>query len=203
MGIRSALRRQLAAPRHPWDRSRPAKQPAQKAQPESGASPDRSTGERVPGGGKGRGSNQSGLTLIEVLVSIVVLSIIIVPVFDGFMRGRMLVAHRGEKRMGLRLVERKVEQLLNAGYGSGGPDANILSLNVDPGVHPTDPSIVVNTRGDDDPGNDVMGELTWTVTPIWWSSPGDTVYAKTVDVKLRWPTSAMRDSVSASFMLGG
>lgn len=147
-----------------------------------------------------RGSG--GATLIEVLISIVVLTIVLAPVVDGFVRGRSFTAHRGEKRMALRLAERKVEQLLNAGYGAGGDDGDVSSVNVTSGTHPTDSTIVVNTRGDNDPGNDVVGDMTWTVQDVNWTSPGDKVYAKIIDVTVSWPQNNPRDSVTLTFILG-
>ena len=150
----------------------------------------------------GPGTN-SGLGMVEILVSVVVLGIVIVPIFNSLVSGRIMAAHRGEKRMALRLVERKVEQLMQAGYGSGGSDANVQSVNLDLGTHPTDPSIVVNTRGDNDGTNDVLGNLTWFVVPSVWPSPGDSVYAKEVAVKLVWPQASPRDSVSVTTLIGG
>ena len=147
-------------------------------------------------------SGDSGVTMIEILVSIVVLSILIVPIFDSLVSGRTLAMHRGEERMALRLVERKAEQLLKAGYGAVGSDADVSSVCMTSGVHPTDPSIVLSTRGDDDTSNDLLGDMTWSVVPVVWSSPGDSVRAKLVEVKLRWPQSAPRDSVSVSTIVG-
>ncbi len=150
---------------------------------------------------RGPGS-AAGVSLVEILVSVVVLGMVIVPIFNSLVSGRVLAAHRGEKRMALRLVERKVEQLMAAGYGSAGSDADVQSVNLDPGAHPTDPSIVVNTWGDADVSNDVLGNLEWAVVPISWSSPGDSVYAKMVEVKLTWPSAAPRDSVAITTLVG-
>ncbi len=149
------------------------------------------------------GGASAGLGMVEILVSVVVLSIVIVPIFNSLVSGRILAAHRGEKRMALRLVERKVEQLMQAGYGSSGNDANVQSVNLDVGAHPSDPGIVVNTRGDSHAGNDVLGSLTWFVTEAVWSSPGDPVYAKEVEVKLVWPSASPRDSLTVTTLIGG
>ena len=143
--------------------------------------------------------NQSGLTFIEVLVSVVVLTIVVAPMFDAFVRGRVLVAHRAEERVALRLVERKVEQLLLAGGACADSVANITSRSMSLGTHPTDPAIVLMTKGDNDPSNDVNGDLTWNVTSVTWSDPSgswnDATY-KNVVVQLAWPQGAHRDSVS-------
>ncbi len=56
--------------------------------------------------------------MVEILVSAFILAMLVVPMFNTLVAGRMLAAHRGEKRMALGLVERKVEQLMAAGYGS-------------------------------------------------------------------------------------
>jgi prepilin-type N-terminal cleavage/methylation domain-containing protein len=148
---------------------------------------------------------QSGLTMIEVMVSVVVLAIAIAPAFDAMLRGRLLVAHRGEERMALRLVERKAEQLLATGYESTGSDANVQSTNMAAGTHPTDPTILLVTHGDADASNDLYGDLTWTVNPVLWTDPlgvyDDTNY-KQVDIKLAWPSGAHRDSVVISTICG-
>ena len=143
-----------------------------------------------------------GTTLVEILVSVVIIGITVVPIFDGFMRGRAFVTRRSEERMALRLVERKAEQLLNAGYGSAGADDDITSVNLTSGTHPTDPAIVLNTWADDCPSNDTVGSLTWAVQDVSWSSPGDQVYAKIVDVTLGWPSSAPEDSVTVTLLVG-
>ena len=171
----------------------------------------RKHGERRIGatGVRGRGRarrgprGQSGLTMVEVMVSVVVLAISIAPAFDAMLRGRLLVARRGEERIALRLVERKTEQLLDAAYGSAGSDADITSTNLTAGTHPSDPTILLITRGDSDTSNDVYGDLTWTVTPITYSDPScdDTDY-KHVVVKLAWPAGAHRDSVSIATVCG-
>jgi len=144
----------------------------------------------------------SGTTLIEILMSTVILGIIIVPMFDTLVAGRMLTARRGERRMAHHLVARKTEQLLNAGYGSSDAATDVTSIDLTAGLHPTDPSIVVNTRGDTSALNDVVGNLTWTVQPVVWTSPGDSVRAKQVEVKLVWPAQAPRDSLSITTLIG-
>ena len=126
----------------------------------------------------------------------------IVPIFDSLVASRGLTAHRGENRMALRLVERKIEQLMNAGYGSTGSDGDVTSVNLDPGTHPVDPTIVLNPRRPSDSSDDLVGELTWTVVPVVWPSPGDSVRAKIVEVKMRWPVGLPRDSVSVTTLVG-
>ncbi len=144
---------------------------------------------------------QSGMSMIEVLVSVVVLAIVVAPMFDAFVRGRVLVAHRAEERIALRLVERKLEQLLSAGGASVGSDDDVTSVNMDAGTHPISSAITLITRGDTDTSNDVLGDLTWTVTPITWVDPlgvsDDTTY-KLVEVTLAWPLGNHRDSVSVT-----
>jgi type II secretory pathway pseudopilin PulG len=144
----------------------------------------------------------AGIGIVEVLAAVVVISILLAPVFDAFVRGRMFVAHRGEERMALRLIERKAEQLLQAGYCSTGPDHDVSSINVSAGSHPSDPTIVLHTRGDLCPSNDIVGHLSWNVTETSWTSPGDDVEVKVVDVTLAWPASAPRDAVSVTLLLG-
>ncbi len=147
----------------------------------------------------GRARNQRGVTVIEIMVSVVVLAIVIAPMFDAFVRGRVMVAHRGEERVALRLVERKVEQLLAAGGAMTGSDADITSVNMAAGAHPTNSAITLITRGDLDTSNDVIGDLTWDVTSVTWSDAGgtwDDATYKHVVTKLAWPQGAHRDSIS-------
>ncbi len=161
-------------------------------------------GAGVPRSGRRRlvRGNQAGTTLIEIMFSVVVLSLIMVPVFDSLVSGRMLAAHRGEERMALKLIERKTEQLMQAGFGSVGSDADVSSTNLAAGTHPIDPSIVLNTRGDANSANDVLGLLTWDVQTLSWSSSGDSVFVKQVEVKLVWPSAAPRDSVMLTSLIG-
>lgn len=147
----------------------------------------------------GRARNQRGVTVIEIMVSVVVLAIVIAPMFDAFVRGRVMVAHRGEERCALRLVERKVEQLLAAGGAMTGSDADITSTHMAAGTHPINSTITLITRGDLDTSNDVIGDLTWDVTSVTWSDAGgswDDATYKHVVAKLAWPQGAHRDSVS-------
>lgn len=147
----------------------------------------------------GRARNQRGVTIIEIMVSVVVLAIVIAPMFDAFVRGRVMVAHRGEERVALRLVERKVEQLLAAGGAMTGSDADITSTNMTAGTHPLNSAITLITRCDLDTSNDVIGDLTWDVTSVTWSDAGgtwDDATYKHVVAKLAWPQGAHRDSVS-------
>jgi hypothetical protein len=136
--------------------------------------------------------------MVEVLVSVVVLAIVIAPTFDAMVRGRLMVMHRGEERAALRLVERKVEQLLAAGYNSAGTDTDISSTSLVDGTHPNNGAILLISRGDSDASNDVIGDLSWTVTTVTWIDPlgasNDTEY-KSIEVKLKWPLGAVRDSV--------
>lgn len=161
--------------------------------------------ENRPRRGPGAVRNQSGLTIVEVVISVIILGIVVTPVFDAFVRGRVLVAHRGEERIALRLIERKAEQLLDASYTSSGSDADITSTNLTAGTHPVNPTILLITRGDSDTSNDVYGDLTWTVTPITWTDPfsgyDDTDY-KHVAITLAWPTGAHRDSVTITTVCG-
>lgn len=164
----------------------------------------RGRGENRPRRGPRAVSNQSGLTIVEVLVSVVVLGIVVVPMFDAFVRGRVLVAHRAEERVALRLVERKVEQLLAAGGASSGTDADITSTNMTAGTHPTNSAITLITRGDTDTSNDVLGDLTWTVSSVTWTDAlgtwDDATY-KQVVVELAWPQGAHRDNVSVTTII--
>ena len=84
--------------------------------------------------------------------------------------------------------------------GESGDDTDVSSVNMTSGTHPTDPAILVNTRGDDDPSNDVTGNLRWEVTAI---SSFDGVDIKIVEATLAWPASAPRDSVTLSVIVGG
>ncbi len=148
-----------------------------------------------------RGRSERGFTLIEVMVAVVIISIMVAPVLAAFVRGRTMVAHRGEKRMAMGLVERKAEQLLVAGYSSNGPDDDISSINLELGSHPTDSTVVVNSRGDSDSTNDVLGDLVWTVDEMTWTTPDDDLETKRVTITLTWPQSDWRDNVSATILV--
>ena len=164
----------------------------------------RGRGEKRPRRGSDAVRNQKGVTIIEVLVSVVVLGIVVTPMFDAFVRGRVLVAHRAEERVALRLVERKVEQLLAAGGAASGTDADITSTNMTAGTHPTNSAITLITRGDTDTSNDVIGDLTWAVTSVTWTDAtgtwDDAMY-KQVVTKLAWPRGAHRDSVTVTTII--
>jgi hypothetical protein len=146
--------------------------------------------------------NETGATMVEILVSAFILAMLVVPMFNTLVAGRMLAAHRGEKRMALGLIERKVEQLMAAGYGSLGSDNDVSSVSMGAGTHPDDPSIVVSTRGDQDATNDVLGALTWSVSAVSWPSAGDSVRAKVLEVELKWPAGAPRDSLAVTTLIG-
>ncbi len=145
---------------------------------------------------------QRGTGLIEVLIAVVVLGIIVVPVFNSMVAGRVMTSHRGEKRMALTLVERKVEQLMRAGYGSVGSDSDVSSVCLTAGTHPSNATIIVSEGSPQDATDNVMGELTWNVTPVALPSPGDSVRFKSVRVKLRWPVASPRDSLSVTTVIG-
>jgi prepilin-type N-terminal cleavage/methylation domain-containing protein len=149
----------------------------------------------------GRRAASRGFTLIEVLVAVVIISITVAPIFAAFVRGRTLVAHRGEKRMAMGLLERKAEQLLAAGYSSNGTDDDVSSVNLEVGTHPTDSTIVVDSRGDSDPTNDVKGDLVWTVEGRSWTTPGDDLETKSVTITLSWPQTDWRDSASLTILI--
>jgi hypothetical protein len=72
------------------------------------------------------------------------------------------------------------------------------------GTHPTSSTITLVTRGDNDAANDVIGDLTWTVSTVTWTDPlgtwDDATY-KNVAVKLAWPQGAHRDSVVISTII--
>ncbi len=135
------------------------------------------------------------------MVAVVIISIMVAPVLAAFVRGRTMVAHRGEKRMAIGLVQRKAEQLLAAGYSSNGPDGDVSSVNIELGTHPTDSTIVVDSRGDSDPSNDVLGDLVWTVDEMSWTTPDDDLDTKRVTITLSWPQTEWRDSVSVTILV--
>jgi prepilin-type N-terminal cleavage/methylation domain-containing protein len=139
--------------------------------------------------------NERGISLMEVMVSVVVFSIAIVFLYQMLFSGRMQVEFEGERRVATKAAELKVEELKYAGYGSSGPDADWTSVNMDVGTHPGDPRIVLDDRGNDDDGDDLAGNIEWTVTDTSWTESGITTEAKVVYLTIVWPEDWERDEV--------
>lgn len=145
--------------------------------------------------------NESGISLMEVMVSVVVFSIAIVFLYQMLFSGRMQVEFEGERRVASKAAELKVEELKYAGYGSSdSTDADWTSLSMALGTHPADPRIVLDGRGTAGTQDDLVGLVQWTVRDTAWddSSPSGgtiTTEAKVVDLTIRWPEIWVRDEV--------
>ncbi|MFH1689690.1 MAG: type II secretion system protein [Candidatus Eisenbacteria bacterium] len=139
--------------------------------------------------------NESGISLMEVMVSVVVFSIAIVFLYQMLFSGRMQVEFEGERRVASKAAELKVEELKYAGYGSTDSGADWTSLTLDFGTHPSDPRIVLDDRGTADTQDDLVGLVSWTVRDTSWSDAGITTDAKVIDLTLQWPESWVRDEV--------
>ena len=146
--------------------------------------------------------NQRGISLMEIMVSVVVLSIAIVFLYHMLFGGRVLVEIEGERRMALKLAEHKIEELLYVGYGSSGPDDDWTSVNLDVGTHPADGTVLIDDRGTGNAGDDLMGTMSWTVRDTSYTDVGATADCKVVRVTVEWPLSSSRESVSVATLIG-
>ncbi|MBN2566139.1 MAG: prepilin-type N-terminal cleavage/methylation domain-containing protein [Candidatus Eisenbacteria bacterium] len=140
-------------------------------------------------------NNERGISLMEVMVSVVVFSIAIVFLYQMLFSGRMQVEFEGERRVATKAAELKVEELKYAGYGSTDTVNDWTSLSMDVGTHPGNPSIVLDGRGTADTQDDLMGNIQWVVRDTSWIDSGITTEAKVVDLTLEWPQNWLRDRV--------
>ncbi len=144
--------------------------------------------------------NESGFSLMEVMVSVIVFSIAIVFLYQMLFSGRMQVEFEGERRVASKAAELKIEELKYAGHNSSDAGADWTSLTMDIGTHPGDPRIVLDDRGTVDTQDDLVGLVYWTVSVATWSDTvgsGSTIdtEGKVVDLTLKWPENWIRDSV--------
>jgi len=139
--------------------------------------------------------NDSGFSLTEVLVSVVVFAIAIVFLYQMLFSGRMQVEFEGERRVAAKAAQLKVEELKYAGYGSTDAVVEWTSLTMDVGTHPGDPRIVLDDRGTPETRDDLVGLINWTVRDTSWLDSGITTEAKVVDLTLQWPENWVRDEV--------
>lgn len=156
----------------------------------------------TPGGGIKEGTkvsfrlrNESGFSLMEVMVSVIVFSIAIVFLYQMLFSGRMQVEFEGERRVASKAAELKIEELKYAGYGSTDTESGWESLSMDVGDHPSDPRMVLDDRGTADEQDDLVGFVNWTVRDTQWIDSGITTDAKVVDLTLQWPENWVRDEV--------
>ena len=139
--------------------------------------------------------HQSGVSLMEVMVSVVVFSIAIVFLYQMLFSGRMQVEFEGERRVASKVAEQKIEELKYAGYGSTDTGADWTSVTMDVGTHPTDPTIVLDDRGTAEASDDLTGVINWTVRDTSWTESGVTTEGKVVDLSIQWPEDWLRDEV--------
>ncbi len=139
--------------------------------------------------------NENGISLMEVMVSVVVFSIAIVFLYQMLFSGRMQVEFEGERRVASKVAELKIEELKYAGYGSTDSGADWTSLSMDVGTHPTDPTMVLDDRGTANAQDDLIGVINWTVRDTSWTETGVTTDAKVVDLTIEWPQDWLRDRV--------
>jgi hypothetical protein len=132
---------------------------------------------------------------MEVMVSVVVFSIAIVFVYQMLFSGRVQVEFEGERRVASKAAEQKIEELKYAGYGSTDSVTDWTSLSMDVGTHPADPTIVLDDRGTAETGDDLTGEIHWTVRDTSWTEYGVTTDGKVVDLTIQWPKDWLRDEV--------
>lgn len=146
--------------------------------------------------------NESGYSLIEILVSVIVFSIAIVFVFQLLWSGQTTVQYEGERRVALRMAELKMEELKYAGYGSTGDDSDWTSVDMAVGTHPSDPTVTLDYRSTVDTLDDLVGTLQWVVRDTSWWVSGVTTNAKVVEVRVEWPEGSPRDRVRLTTLVG-
>lgn len=140
---------------------------------------------------------------MEIMVSVVVLSIAIVFLYHMLFGGRMLVEMEGERRMALKLAEHKVEQLKQAGYESSDSDSDWTSVDMGLGDHPKhDNTLLIDDRGTARTGDDLRGTMTWSVRDTSFVDSGITADCKIVRVTVTWPLSTERESLSVVTIVG-
>jgi prepilin-type N-terminal cleavage/methylation domain-containing protein len=145
---------------------------------------------------------EGGYSLIEVTVAVIVFSIAIVFVYQMLFSGQTTVEFEGERRVALRRAELKLEELKYAGYGSEGSDVDYTSVNMEEGTHPDDPTVVLDDRGTAEPGDDLVGSMTWTVKETTYIDAGVFVDGKIVDLTIVWPLEWERDDVRLVTLMG-
>ena len=139
--------------------------------------------------------NENGISLMEVMVSVVVFSIAIVFLYQMLFSGRMQVEFEGERRVASKAAELKIEELKYAGYGSTDAVGDWTSVSMDVGTHPDDQRMVLDDRDTPDTQDDLVGLVSWTVRDTSWIDSGITTEAKVVDLTIRWPENWVRDQV--------
>jgi prepilin-type N-terminal cleavage/methylation domain-containing protein len=146
----------------------------------------------------------SGFSLLEVMVAVVIFSVAAVFLYHMLFSGRMHVEFQGERRMALKLAQYKAEELLYAGYGSTGDDTDWTSVNLTVGTHPLDdPTVVIDNRGTAAPEDDLTGAMTWDVTEVTlppWNGVSST--CKLVDLTIVFPEAWGRDEVRVVTLIG-
>ena len=147
-------------------------------------------------------SCESGYSLIEVTVAVIVFSIAIVFVYQMLFSGQTTVEFEGERRVALRMAELKLEELKYAGYGSEGDDADYTSVHMGEGTHPLDPTVLLDDRGTVTAVDDLVGSMTWTVSETTFVDVGVLVDGKIVDLTISWPLGWDRDSVRLVTLMG-
>lgn len=147
-------------------------------------------------------SSESGYSLIEVTVAVIVFSIAIVFVYQMLFSGQTTVEFEGERRVALRMAELKIEELKYAGYGSEGSDTDYTNVNMEEGTHPDDPTVVLDDRATATPDDDLVGSMTWTVRETTYVDGGVFVDGKIVDLSITWPLEWERDRVRLVTLMG-
>lgn len=149
-----------------------------------------------------RPGNQSGFSLIENLVAVVIFSIGVVFLFQLLFSGRIMVEGEGERRIALKLAEHKMEELLRAGYSSTDSINDWTSVDLGTGTHPSSTSVTMDARGTTTTDDDLVGSMEWTVRDTSWTLSGVTTDAKVVDLVVEWPADAPLDQVRLVTLVG-
>ena len=115
-----------------------------------------------------RGRRASGMTLVETLVSVVILNIALCVVLAAFITGKMSVARVKHKAEAVNILQKKLEELKNTSYPnivSSGPN----QIDMDANLTANETVTVVDNNG----YKEVRASLAWTETG--WASSGAAV----------------------------
>lgn len=125
--------------------------------------------------------SQEGLSLIEILVSIVLLSLVGIAFALSLGTGQEEIVDDGYRRMALTLTEEKMEELKALKYDD--PHLATDALHQDP--------VTLDDRGTVDIADDLTGTRSWTVTEI----AGNNSY-KRIALTLAWSAGGQTHTVA-------
>ncbi|MBN1526910.1 MAG: type II secretion system protein [Candidatus Omnitrophica bacterium] len=128
---------------------------------------------------------KDGMTIVETLVAIVLVSALVTSILGAFFISR-LSAERAKHRMtAMNRIRSYIEQEIKAGYAGGYPNNN-LYVSVDSG---SPVSVIIDDRGTTDTGDDLNGTITpepYPGTPLEAATGLSTCRYKKVGFVVAW-----------------